>query len=33
MEALKVQQLEHMEQSLDYCRKELDLGIKRRQAA
>ena len=32
MDALKVQQLEHMEQSLDYCRKELDLGVKRIQA-
>jgi sugar phosphate isomerase/epimerase len=27
MDALKVQQLEHMERSLDYCRKELNLGI------
>jgi sugar phosphate isomerase/epimerase len=26
MEALKVQQVEHMERSLDYCRKSLDLG-------
>jgi sugar phosphate isomerase/epimerase len=28
MEALKVQQLDHMERSLDYCRKQLDLGIR-----
>lgn len=28
MEALKVQQLEHMEQSLDYCRKSLNLGVR-----
>jgi sugar phosphate isomerase/epimerase len=28
MEALKVQQLEHMERSLDYCRKSLDLGVR-----
>jgi hypothetical protein len=28
MEALKVQQLEHMRISLDYCRKALDLGIR-----
>lgn len=26
--ALKVQQLDHMEQSLDYCRKTLDLGVR-----
>ena len=28
MEALKVQQLEHMERSLDYCRKTLNLGVR-----
>ena len=28
MEALKIQQLEHMETSLQYCRKTLDLGIR-----
>jgi sugar phosphate isomerase/epimerase len=28
MEALKIQQLEHMERSLNYCRKTLDLGIR-----
>jgi len=28
MEALKVQQLEHMDRSLDYCRKELNLGVR-----
>ena len=28
MEALKIQQLEHMRVSLDYCRKTLDLGIR-----
>lgn len=28
MPALKVQQLEHMEQSLDYCRKVLNLGVR-----
>lgn len=28
MEALKVQQLEHMQRSLDYCRKALDLGVR-----
>jgi hypothetical protein len=28
MDALKVQQLEHMERSLDYCRKSLDLGAR-----
>ena len=33
MEALKVQQLEHMERSLDYCRNELDLGVRGRRAA
>jgi hypothetical protein len=26
MEALKVQQIEHMERSLEYCRKVLRLG-------
>ncbi len=28
MDSLKVQQMAHMEQSLEYCRKELDLGVK-----
>ena len=28
MDALKVQQIEHMERSLKYCRKSLDLGVK-----
>lgn len=28
MGALKTQQLEHMERSLDYCRKTLDLGVR-----
>jgi hypothetical protein len=28
MDALKVQQMAHMEQSLNYCRKTLDLGVK-----
>jgi 3-oxoisoapionate decarboxylase len=28
MDALKIQQLEHMERSLDYCRKALDLGVR-----
>jgi hypothetical protein len=28
MDALKIQQLDHMERSLDYCRKSLDLGIR-----
>jgi hypothetical protein len=28
MTALKTQQLEHMERSLDYCRKTLDLGLR-----
>jgi 3-oxoisoapionate decarboxylase len=28
MEALKVHQLEHMQRSLEYCRKPLDLGIR-----
>lgn len=28
MEALKVQQLEHMDRSLKYCRKPLDIGIR-----
>jgi hypothetical protein len=32
MEALKVQQMEHMQRSLDYCKKNLDLGIHWRQA-
>ena len=29
MDALKIQQMAHMEQSLDYCRKVLDLGSRR----
>ena len=33
MDALKVQQLEHMQRSLDYCRKTLDLGVRWRSAA
>ncbi len=28
MDALKIQQLDHMERSLDYCRKALDLGVR-----
>jgi 3-oxoisoapionate decarboxylase len=28
MDALKIQQLEHMRVSLDYCRKNLDLGVR-----
>jgi len=32
MDALKVQQLEHMQRSLDYCRKTLDLGVRWRTA-
>jgi hypothetical protein len=28
MESLKVQQLDHMQRSLEYCRKALDLGIR-----
>jgi 3-oxoisoapionate decarboxylase len=32
MEALKIQQMDHMEQSLDYCCKSLDLGEKWRSA-
>jgi len=28
MDALKTQQLEHMERSLDHCRKTLDLGVR-----
>ncbi|MFN7999267.1 MAG: TIM barrel protein [Bryobacteraceae bacterium] len=28
MDALKVQQMEHMQRSLEYCRKSLDLGIR-----
>jgi hypothetical protein len=28
MEALKTQQLEHMQRSLDYCRRRLDLGVR-----
>ena len=31
MDALKVQQLEHMDRSLDYCRKDLNLGVRWRQ--
>ena len=33
IEALKVQQLDHMERSLAYCRKTLDLGVRWRNAA
>ncbi len=32
MDALKIQQREHMRVSLDYCRKTLDLGIRWRAA-
>jgi sugar phosphate isomerase/epimerase len=28
MDALKIQQLDHMERSLEYCRKSLDLGLR-----
>jgi hypothetical protein len=28
MDALKIQQMDHMEKSLAYCRNELDLGVK-----
>ena len=28
IEALKVQQLDHMERSLAYCKKTLDLGVR-----
>ena len=28
MDALKIQQMAHMEQSLQYCRKELNLGVR-----
>lgn len=28
MDGLKIQQMEHMEQSLNYCRKTLDLGVR-----
>ena len=28
MDALKVQQLDHMQRSLDYCRKALRLGVR-----
>lgn len=28
MDSLKVQQLDHMQRSLDYCRKSLDLGVR-----
>jgi hypothetical protein len=28
MDALRAQQLEHVERSLDYCRKGLDLGVR-----
>ena len=28
MESLKIQQMDHMEQSLSYCRKTLDLGVR-----
>jgi hypothetical protein len=27
MDALKIQQLDHMERSLKYCRNSLDLGL------
>jgi hypothetical protein len=30
MAALKIQQLEHMEQSLDYCKSTLGLGVRAR---
>jgi sugar phosphate isomerase/epimerase len=33
MDALKVQQLDHMERSLQYCRKGLDLGVRWRPAS
>lgn len=33
MDALKMQQMEHMKQSLEYCRKVLDLGVRWRGAA
>lgn len=32
MDGLKAQQLEHMQRSLDYCRKSLDLGVRWRSA-
>ena len=32
MDALKVQQIDHMQRSLDYCKKKLDLGIRWRKA-
>jgi hypothetical protein len=28
IDALKIQQLDHMQSSLDYCRKTLDLGVR-----
>jgi len=28
MDALKVQQLEHMDRSLEFCRKNLNLGVR-----
>ena len=28
MDALKVQQMEHMQRSLEYCKRTLDLGIR-----
>ena len=28
MEGLKIQQMDHMEKSLEYCRKSLDLGLR-----
>jgi 3-oxoisoapionate decarboxylase len=31
MESLKIQQMAHMEQSLEYCRKDLDLGVRWRE--
>lgn len=33
MDGLRVQQLDHMQRSLDYCRKDLDLGIRWRRGA
>ncbi|MCC6389121.1 MAG: sugar phosphate isomerase/epimerase [Bryobacterales bacterium] len=32
MEALKVQQMDHMERSLDYCKRVLDLGVRWRKS-
>jgi hypothetical protein len=28
MDALKVQQMDHMERSLEYCRQKLELGVR-----